>query len=166
VNRVDEAANYRLGQCISIGPREIKDSQRAWENHMASLQEQDGRARSKRSGSPPMSDVRACRLVVRCLLERYDDRWEAYTLEFGLAAQAESEQDVRRKLENMIECYVRDALVGEDREHAYELLRRRARWQIYARYYLARAAKQFAWLHTGSVPYREPLALEPRHCTA
>jgi hypothetical protein len=134
---------------------------------MASVREQDDNASAKQSESAPVSDVRACQLVIRCLLEGGGDQWQAFSLEFGLAAQAESAQEVRRKLESMIESYVRDALVGEDREHAYELLvRRKARWQIFARYYLAWAGTHIAKIGSAGTTYREAVPLEPRHSPA
>jgi predicted RNase H-like HicB family nuclease len=115
-----------------------------------------------------VSDVGPIRLVVRCLLEQKGDQWQAFSLEFGLAAQGDSEQEVRQKLESMIEWYVRDALIGEDREHAYDLLiRRKARWPIFLRYYLAWTVSHIVMLGSkfGKV-YREALPLDPRHCTA
>jgi hypothetical protein len=127
--------------------------------NMAVLNQED----HARPGPP---DMNVCRLTVRCLLEGDGDQWEAFSLEFGLAAQAESMEDARRKLDAMIESYLREALVGEDREHAYELLSRKAVWQVYARYYLASALTRVAKMRSAGVPYREPIPLEPRHCAA
>lgn len=111
----------------------------------------------------PVTNVTPCHLVIRCLMEQIAaDQWQAFSLEFGLAVQAESERDAKLKLERMIDNYLRDALLGEDREHAYELLTRRATWGVYAKYYVA------ATLTSCSAPfararhaYREPLALAP-----
>jgi hypothetical protein len=111
-------------------------------------------------------------LVVRCFAERKGDQWQAFSLEFGLAAQADSEEDAKMKLEEMIESYVRDALIGEDREHAFELLTRRASRRIYFRYFWYRLHHAMAHVSTRIVDpknhttYREPLPLEPRHCSA
>jgi hypothetical protein len=118
--------------------------------------------------APPVSDVCPIHLVIRCLLEQSGDQWQAFSLEFGLAAQGESVQEVKRKMESMIESYVLDALVGEDREHAYELLvLRKARWPIFFRYYLAWAASHVVVLGTKfGMIYREPVPLEPKHCPA
>lgn len=116
----------------------------------------------------PVFDVRPFRLVIRCLLERNGEQWQAFSLEFGLAAQGESAQETKLKLESMIEWYVRDALIGEDREHAYELLvQRKAHWPIFLRYYLAWAASHVvkAGAKFGMI-YRAALPLEPRHCPA
>lgn len=114
-----------------------------------------------------VSDVTPCRLVVRCLLEHKDDQWQAFSLEFGLAAQADSASEAKHKLESMIESYVRDALTGEDREHAYELIvRRKATFGVFARYYWVYASDLLAGLCSRSqkrdgMIYQEPLPLQP-----
>jgi hypothetical protein len=114
---------------------------------------------------PRMPDMTLTQLVVRCLIERKGDQWQAFSLEFGLAVQGDSAVEVRRKLESMLECYVRDALVGEDREHAFELLRRKATWRVYFHYYLAWSRSHLTGSSAGKI-YREPLPLEPKHCPA
>lgn len=96
-------------------------------------------------------------LLVRCYIEHKNDQWQAFSLEFGLAAQGETEQDVRRKLESMIESYLEDALIGEDRAHADELLNRRATWLVYAKYYWT----SFRSRNHGT--YRSPVPLAPVH---
>ncbi len=116
-----------------------------------------------------VSDVAPCRLVIRCLLERSGDQWSAFTLEFGLAVQGDSAEEVRRKLEHMIQSYLLDALIGQDREHAHELLRRNATWGVYLRYYWASICSTLAGVfhqseHGGGIVYREPIPLKP--CTA
>jgi hypothetical protein len=117
-----------------------------------------------------MSEIRPIQLVVHCLIERVGDQWQAFSLEFGLAVQGESCLNVRRRLASMIECYVRDALCGEDREHSYELLvRRKATWRVYLRHYRVWLALHIAAFMTApndAMIYREPLPLEPKHCAA
>jgi hypothetical protein len=78
--------------------------------------------------------VSPVKLTVRCVALRKGDQWQAFSLEFGLAAQSDSLVD----LHLMIQDYWDDALVGEDRQHAVELLSRRAPWWVYVYYYLAR----------------------------
>jgi hypothetical protein len=107
-------------------------------------------------------------VLVRCLIEHKGDIWQAFTLEFGLAAQGDSEADVKARLERMIESYLHDALVGEDREHAEELMSRRATLDVRLKYYLAAAIAKIRPNRTGGHSggaYREPLALEPRLCS-
>jgi hypothetical protein len=82
--------------------------------------------------------VSPIKLVVRCVAQSVDEsQWQAFSLEFGLAAQADSFVEARSKLDGMIQDYLYDALVGEDREHAAELLSRKAPWWVFARYYYA-----------------------------
>lgn len=109
----------------------------------------------------PVTDVTPCQLTVRCLMEEVSPtQFQAFSLEFGLAVQAESEHEAKVKLERMIDHYLRDALLGEDREHAYDLLNRRATWSVYARYYAALAAIRCMGLFNGRA-YHEPVPLAP-----
>jgi hypothetical protein len=75
------------------------------------------------------------KLMVRCVAESKDGQWQAFSLEFGLAAQADSFSAAKKKLDDMIRSYLLDALVGEDRDHARELLSRKAPFRIFAKYY-------------------------------
>lgn len=102
-------------------------------------------------------------LTIRCIVERRSDQWQAFSLEFGLAAQGDSMPDAKRRLDSMIRSYVHDALVGEDREHAHELLTRRATWPVIFRYYLCSVLckSDGAKSDHGSV-YRDPIPLEPK----
>jgi hypothetical protein len=106
-------------------------------------------------------------VMVRCLIEHRRGAWQAFTLEYGLAVQGDSKEDVKQRLERVIISYVTDALIGEDREHAEILLSRRATLGVYFRYYLY---SMLSTLRPGSggsrehKAYREPLALEPRLC--
>jgi hypothetical protein len=116
-----------------------------------------------------MSEIRPIQLVVHCLIERVGDQWQAFSLEFGLAVQGDARLEVQRKLANVIEFYVSDALCGEDREHADEMLRRKATWRVYLRYYrvwLALHVASFMTASNDAMIYREPLPLEPRHRAA
>ncbi|HEX9626110.1 MAG TPA: hypothetical protein VGA00_04160 [Acidiferrobacterales bacterium] len=74
-------------------------------------------------------------LVVRCYAEKSGDQWQAFCLDLTLAAQADTLQEAKGKLEAMIHEYIDDALSGEDRPHAQELLSRKAPAYYWARYY-------------------------------
>lgn len=102
-------------------------------------------------------------LLIRCFAEKKQNQWQAFSLEFGLAAQADSLPEVKRKLESMIQAYVYDALVGEDRGHADELLNRAAPWFVYAKYYCILLLSHVAKAKE-AVQFKEPVALEPRMC--
>jgi len=107
-------------------------------------------------------------LVIRVFAERKNNQWQAFTLELGLAAQADTLPEVKHKLESMILSYVTDALTGEDRVHAYELMNRRATFRVYFNYYVLSVFYQIAslWDHSKDrIFYKEPMPLEPKACT-
>lgn len=122
---------------------------------------------------PESSDPRMtpASLIVHCLYERKGDQWQAFSLEFGLAAQADSYQEAERKLDQMVRWYVFDALVGEDREHAAELMARKAAGEVYLKYYITLLSKLLRRLFGGKNEatrgtYERPLPLTPSGCTA
>lgn len=95
--------------------------------------------------------------VVRCYAECKDGVWQAFSMEYGLAAQGESYADVKAKLEAMVRDYLYDAIYGEDREHQEVLLARkaplyqRAKYQLYS--FLSRLGQLRDGLH---VVFSEP----------
>lgn len=107
-------------------------------------------------------------ILVRCLIEHTGDQWQAFTLEYGLAVQGSSLNDVKRRLESATKSYLYDSLVGEDRDHADSLLSRKATADVYFRYYRTRLLSYLGFYSSGSddhKTYRAPLALEPRLCS-
>lgn len=112
------------------------------------------------------------KMMVRCLAECKDGQWQAFSLEFGLAAQAESFAEVKAKLDGMIQDYLYDAFVGEDRDHARELLTRTAPYWVFARYYLAALAAGAEKIVRRSSSNRrkkifdEPWSFSPQRCAA
>jgi predicted RNase H-like HicB family nuclease len=97
-------------------------------------------------------------LILKCYA-RYDEgQWIAFCLDFDLAAQASTFEEAKTKLENMIKEYVFDALVGEDREYAEQLLTRKAPLLEWLKYYF------YVVIHAKAGLYRlfkEPLPLTP-----
>jgi hypothetical protein len=83
--------------------------------------------------------MRAPTLVLRCYAEKFDHQWQAFCLDLNLAAQGDSFPDVHRKLDAMICEYVTDAVVGQDKEYAEQLLNRRAPLYFWWRYHWIRA---------------------------
>lgn len=75
---------------------------------------------------------------VRCLAWQTEGQWVVSTLEFGLAAQADTYEQAKEKIEAQINDFVRVAL-REDPDFRRELFARRAVWHDYARWYVARA---------------------------
>ena len=74
-------------------------------------------------------------LILRCYAQQENDVWIAVCLDLCLAAQGDSLNEVKHKLEAQIADYVHDALVGDDREFAHQLLKRKAPLHFWARYY-------------------------------
>jgi predicted RNase H-like HicB family nuclease len=106
-------------------------------NHAGSVQ---------RDGAPQLTGapILPRQLIVHCIAERKGEYWQAFSLEFGLAAQADTFSEAKRRLDSMIGSYLHDALVGEDREFAEDLLSRKATWGVYAKYYRAAMLEKVA----------------------
>jgi len=64
-------------------------------------------------------------LIVRCMAKQEGGLWVAVCIDYSLAAQADTFEEARRKLQEQIRSYVREAYTV-DHEHAAELLTRRA----------------------------------------
>lgn len=62
----------------------------------------------------------------RCYAEKKDGKWQAFCVDLCLAAQADTLDEVRKKLDAMVDEYVKDALFGEDKDYAEALLKRKA----------------------------------------
>lgn len=107
---------------------------------------------------------------VRCFGERANGQWTIVCLDFCLAAQADTFEEARARLDAQIRSYLRDALTGQDREHAAYLLSRRAPWPIWAKYYGYKALWFVLNLFgardgTGEQrPFREPIPMVPAPC--
>lgn len=82
--------------------------------------------------------LQARQMLLRCYAEQKQGCWQAFCLDFDLAAQADSFEEARDKLHQMIAEYVYDALAGEDRAYAESLLSRRAPLRLWAKYYAYR----------------------------
>jgi hypothetical protein len=94
---------------------------------------------------------------VNCFAEPTPDgQWQAFTVQFGLAVQGESLHEVREKLDAMVHDYINEALNGEDRPYARQLLSRKAAPSIRAKYHWY---KLLTLIHAlkNKVVYEEPL---------
>lgn len=109
--------------------------------------------------------MKAPDLVLRCFAEKVDeDVWQAFCLDLNLAVQGESFADVEQKLESLIDSWLEDALLGEDRKHAYELLNRRAPAKWWVKYYYAFALSKLGRLHDSArVLFSHPMPLRISH---
>lgn len=75
-------------------------------------------------------------MKIRCMTEyhKYNNLWVAISLEFGLGAQAYTEDEAKKMLIDQIKDYVEEANTI-DIEHRDYLLNRKAAWQFYVLYY-------------------------------
>ena len=80
--------------------------------------------------------MKPANLVLRCYAEQTEGAWQAFCLDLCLAAQADSFDEAKLKLEQMIFDYVYDAVAGADKDHAAYLLSRRAPLRYWLKYYL------------------------------
>lgn len=99
-------------------------------------------------------------LVLRCLALKEGHHWVGLCLDFDLAAQGETFDEARLRLDAQIATYLREALAGPDREHAGNLLRRRAPWRYWAMYWAALLAHRMH-LRPAARDYESALPLVP-----
>lgn len=103
-------------------------------------------------------------LLLRCYANKAGDQWQAFCIDFCLSAQGDSFSEVRGKLNNMIADYLYDALVGEDREYAEQLLRRKAPLKQIATYHYYRLMHKIGMLRDGiHLLFKSPMALVPQN---
>jgi predicted RNase H-like HicB family nuclease len=98
-------------------------------------------------------------LIVKCYAEQEGNCWVAVCLNFNLAAQGDSFEEVKAKLEAMISEYVYDALEGEDKAYAAQLLSRTAPLSSWIKYQLIRL--KIAFCHTHEHVFDETMPLRP-----
>lgn len=82
-----------------------------------------------------LTSVAIAQLFLRCYAEKVGNQWQAFCLDLSLAAQGDTFAEVKDKLDAMVAEYAYDALVGEDREYAEQLLTRRAPLRDWLKYY-------------------------------
>lgn len=106
--------------------------------------------------------IRARNLVLRCYANKDGDQWQVFCIDLCLAAQGNSFLEARNKLGNMLTEYVYDALAGEDREFADQLLNRKAPFNQIATYHW------YKWMHRIGIfrdgihrLFKQPMPLVP-----
>lgn len=84
-------------------------------------------------------------LIIHCFSEQKKGVWQAFCLNFDLAVQGDSSDEVHDKLIAIVQDYVIDALAedGADREYASQLLTRKAPPSLWLRYYWIRLQCKF-----------------------
>ena len=104
--------------------------------------------------------MRADRLTLRCFAEEEAcDLWIAVCLDLNLAVQGETYREVRRKLDVQIDSYLYEAMAGDDREYAEQLVPRYAPFRHFLKYY--RIHLKLFWRHRVRDFLRE-IPLKPR----
>lgn len=98
-------------------------------------------------------------LIVKCYAEQEGEYWVAVCLNFNLAAQGDSFEEVKAKLEAMISEYVYDALEGEDKPYAAQLLSRTAPLSLWIRYLFIKLKAVLC--HTHDHIFDETMPLRP-----
>ncbi|MEX0618431.1 MAG: hypothetical protein WDZ76_14525 [Pseudohongiellaceae bacterium] len=98
-------------------------------------------------------------LVLRCYAESKGGQWQAICIDLNLAAQADSFEEAREKLEAQISDYLYGALVGEDRKYAEVLIPRRAPLKYRVKYNFLRALTHFN--HHVNRAFRMPMPMVP-----
>ena len=108
--------------------------------------------------------MRPIDLILRCYAEKQDNQWQAFCLDLCLAAQADSFEDAKHRLDSMIREYVYDAVAGEDKEHVEQLLlHRSAPWRYWVKYYFYSTLIAFGAMHNEARKlFRESLPLVPQ----
>lgn len=79
--------------------------------------------------------MRPTQLILRCYGEQKGEIWQAFCIDLNLAVQGKTFGEVRTKLHQQIASYLYDALEGEDREFADQLLSRKAPIGFWVKYY-------------------------------
>lgn len=88
-----------------------------------------------------MANIPPSNLVVKCIGHRKKNgKWFGICLNFDLAAQADSPEELQKKLRAMIEGYIETILETEDQASVSELLERRAPLKYWFYYYAMKAA--------------------------
>ncbi|WP_133512320.1 type II toxin-antitoxin system HicB family antitoxin [Candidatus Thiosymbion oneisti] len=75
-------------------------------------------------------------MKIRYLVERDEDLYVAMSLEFGLAAQANTLAEAKTKLESQIAEYIEDLNEEKDDLKKQYLLNRKGPWQCFLLYYV------------------------------
>lgn len=94
-------------------------------------------------------------LIVKCYAKQEEDEWVAVCLDFCLATQGSSLDEVKRKLEEQIAFYVDEAL--QDQKYGNQLLLRRAPITQWLEYYSIRLTNMI--YRNASVVFDEMLPL-------
>lgn len=106
--------------------------------------------------------MQAKSLILRCYAVCEGDVWSAMCIDLCLAAQADTYEEARHKLHEQIREYVYDALCGDDREYADQLLMRKSPLGIRLYYHLVRLVGTLpSWRRAVLRLFNETLPMQP-----
>jgi hypothetical protein len=74
--------------------------------------------------------------ILHCIAKNEGDYWSARCLDFTLYAVGDTHEEAKSKLAEQINEYIYDALEGEDKDFAAQLLLRKAPLQDWLQYYV------------------------------
>jgi hypothetical protein len=87
--------------------------------------------------------MKAKDLILRCFVKQDGDQWVAVCIDLCLAAQSETMDEAKQKLESMVHSYIEEAL-DTDREYAAQLLSRKAPFSQVMYYHWLKARMNLA----------------------
>jgi len=107
--------------------------------------------------------IRAKKLMLRCYANKRNGQWQAFCIDLCLAVQADSFPEAREKLEHQMLEYIYDALAGEDKEFAEQLLNRKAPFSQIATYHWIHLLHRIGIFRDGlHKVFKEPMSLVPQ----
>jgi hypothetical protein len=104
--------------------------------------------------------MKAPELMLHCMAWKSGDQWIAICLDFDLAAQDDTLSAAKQRLSDQIVSYLKEAIIGEDKEHAGYLLNRRAPMRYWIRYYVCVLAHKLR-VRANACEYSSPVPLIP-----
>jgi len=113
-----------------------------------------------------MANLRPSNLVLRCYGHRIKGgQWYGICVDLNIAAQAESSEKLKRKLNEMIFSYIETVLDTNDVESIPELLKRRAPLYNWAIYYLFKLLISIRTFPNDFLSFKEfiPFRLSPNN---
>ena len=111
-----------------------------------------------------MANVRPNNFILRCYGHRINgSKWCGVCLEFNLAAEAESSEQLRKKLYDMIVSYVDTVIETDDKESIPDLLVRRAPLYNWAIYYLIKLLVSFHNFPNKFLRFKESIPFHLAH---
>lgn len=103
-------------------------------------------------------------LLLRCYGEHKDNQWSVVCIDLCLAAQADTLNEAKEKLNSMMVEYIDDCLNGEDQEYAYDLLNRKAPLEQFAKYYWFKVLISFGRIKNDLAEiFINPIHFKPCH---